>query len=140
MIIRKVTITHESSPEIPDNGDDSSKRVMTRDFFKYVSKNGYHFTPDLADSIPGTWKCNQIKDELGETLIGNIEPITLGDITYYSNFIYSKFFPNVILRDKDCVKTAFRILKEYSYPEASFHHFISDLIGEGKTLDWGSYL
>lgn len=137
----------ETTPKHNGQMTKSSDKVMTVDFFNYVSKNGYHFTEslaedmskDLKDADKHTWSCEQIKEEIGSALIDLMSPITIGDVTYYSNFIYSKFYPHTILRDKDCAKAAYRILKDYKYPEASFNHFISDAIGEGKEIDWIKY-
>lgn len=119
----------------------NADNVMTPDFFKYIEKFGYHFSDKLANHVSKYWNCDSAMENLGSALVKSVAPpITLGDLTYYSDFLYSKFYPSLFTKDRDSLKFAYRVLKDYSYKEAAFNHFISDLIGEGNTIEWSEFL
>lgn len=105
----------------------------------YLKKHGYHFTEDLA-----LMAC---KDFMQFSKIDTEEmdlpkDITVGDVLYYSNYLYSILVPTILpptsQKIREIPNYALALL-EGDYPEMVFSNFLNDVKWCEMTIDWDEF-
>lgn len=117
-------------------------------FVKYITRYGWHFTDELAETASISMKNVNGSDHCW--LVSEIEKAykgvkskdtTWGDITYLANMAYADFFPKICKTEADCLAYAEAVVNDPDgYPGMPFHRWLADIIGKKVTIDWESYL
>lgn len=130
-----------------------AKQLMNADdFLAYVAKNGYHFTPSLADCVTkhhienadGTkhnWTTAQVKAALEAAgMTENPLHMTWGDAAYLANWFYSDEFPDYLKTETDVIKRTYKAAQDPDgYEGMTFSRWLSDVVGHQLSIDWKLY-
>lgn len=121
-------------------------------YLKYLEKNGYHFTHELAEYASAllknangqehTWKVLQVMKVAAEVATDyNAEHCTEGDITYLANMYYADFYPDIFKDSELCIKAAVKMSHDPDgYEGMVFCRWVSDVIGNEVKIDWEQFV
>ena len=121
-------------------------------YLKYLEKNGYHFTHELAEYASAllknangqehTWSTAAVIKAVADLATGyNAEHCTEGDITYLANMYYADFYPDIFKDSESCIKAAVKMSHDPDgYEGMVFCRWVSDLIGNEVKIDWEQFV
>lgn len=146
-----VHVSREAADALP--WEKFANMLMKADsFIKYVQKNGYHFTPALADCVTkhhmqnadGTthnWTTEQVKSAMEAAgMKNNPLNMTWGDAAYLANWYYSDEYPDYLKTETDVIKRTYKAAQDPDgYEGMTFARWLSDIIGKEIEIDWEKY-
>ena len=159
--IRFISIPREWKPapegeitadSIETNKDEAWAALLNAPgFIKYISKWGWHFTPELAEyasnrmvNSNNTSHCWTTKEIIKKSLSSGFKisgETTWGDVTYTANMAYADFYPTICKTEDDCLKYAELVINDVDgYPGMVFHRWISDVIGQKEVINWEEFI
>lgn len=130
------------------NQNEKSQKEETADSLeRYIKRNGYHFTDELADIASDItfktkkWMPKEVMTYLNtEGYNSTTCNHTNGDVTFVSNWLYTLLYPSILSKDKDCIRSAKMILSD---PTSFEGRFFKDWIAVIKTksidIDFDQY-
>lgn len=131
----------EDNTSIVDPHDEAMKA--------YINKYGRHFTKALADKAVSMmdnpyWYTTQLSKALEENswdIHVYSDNITIGDITYLSNIIYTSLYGEVIDKELDCIKSSIAIVNDKNFGEChAFNTWLNYLQYHNIKIEWDKYL
>lgn len=130
-----------------------AKQLMNADdFLAYIHKNGYHFTPTLADTVSlhlknadGSthhWTTEQVKTALNSAgMKENPLNFTWGDAAFLANWIYSDEFPDPLATETAVLKRTYKAIQDPDgYEGMTFARWLSDVVAKEWHIDWSAYM
>lgn len=122
------------------------------DYLAYIRKNGYHFTPTLADTVTQQlvnadgskhhWTTSQVKSALEAAgMKDNPLKMTWGDAAYLANWFYSDEYPDYLKTETDVIKRTCKAIKDPDgYEGMTFARWLSDVVMRQWPIDWAAYM
>lgn len=144
------TQKEDSVQDSPRNGMEIAANALMNasGYAEYVTKHGYHFTPELAECV-----CKQMVNTNGQihrwsskevlSALGNALPpkTTLGDMTYLANMAYADFYPKVLQSETLCIEYAKAVAGDIDgYEGMPFCRWTADAIGNAVEIDWDRFV
>lgn len=140
---------HCSGSTSPTPSEAFARSLMSHpDFLAYIHKNGYHFTPSLADfatklmtNDDGTshnWTTAQVQTAMQSAGMKN-NPLnaTWGDAAYLANMHYADKYPDILSSETACIKSAYKDLNDKDgYEGITFYRWLADVVGKQLSVDW----
>lgn len=127
-------------------------RNSNPDYTKYIEKHGYHFSDKLAEwaisrmensSGPHVWSVKQV-----DSVVNSLHPnrvfkhkVTTGDLAYQANMYYADLFPEGIVTEQACVKSAILIANDPDgYEGQIFCRWLTDTMMKSLEVDWIEFI
>lgn len=118
---------------------------------EYIEKNGYHFTPALAEFASKqmenangqkhSWNTERIKMLFNTHDMELPEGSTWGDMTYAANMCYADFYPEVAKDEASCIKYACLLGNDPDgYEGMIFKRWCTDMVEKHLHIDWLKFL
>jgi hypothetical protein len=127
--------------------NDRAREIMTSDWFnEYTEKYGFHFTDKLsviashmltnASGSDHHWEPGEVSEALSKLGLRLNKNITLGDITYLANYVYSMVYPELVSVETTCIKLAVTMANSTNnYEGYIFQDWVSSVINKEVNID-----
>ena len=120
-------------------------------FVAYVKRNGYHFTPELADEVTARminadgskhhWTTKQVRETMeAKGMAENPHHATWGDAAVAANMAYADFYPSPIATELGCIQYAYKLVCDPDgYEGQIFARWLSDVVATEMEVEWEAY-